>query len=175
MMHFEFRQMVKMEGPLQIHETVDIDRAVEGRRDIIAASPVHADLQATFLGTDLIDSMVEVQGKLTGHVDMVCSRCLTSVHEQLEIPFHEHFKLVKQSEELQDEDDETIYVDHDMVDLIPFVEETFLLYLPLIPLCKSSCKGLCQTCGTDLNQSSCNCDTRVVDPRLAGLKDLFFK
>lgn len=174
-MHFQFRKMVKLEGPLQIHESVDIDRAVEGRRDIIAAEPVHADLQATFIGTDMVDNMVEVQGKLTVQVDVACSRCLTSVREQLDIPFHERFKLVKQSEELQDEDDETIYVDHDMVDLIPFVEETFLLYLPLIPLCKSSCKGLCQKCGTDLNESTCDCDTRVVDPRLAGLKDLFFK
>ncbi|MNP52676.1 hypothetical protein D3C76_1470850 [compost metagenome] len=104
---------------------------------------------------------------------MACSRCLTEVPESLDIPFHEVFKLAKQSEEVQDEDDDIIYVEDDMVDLIPFVEEAFLLYLPQIPLCKTSCKGLCSQCGTDLNVSTCNCDKRVVDPRLAALKGLF--
>lgn len=168
-MHFEFRKIVKLDGPLHFDEQVNVDRAIEGRKDIIAAESVHADLEASFVG----DDTVEVQGKLTGQVDMACSRCLTEVPEQLYIPFHEIFKLVKQSEEIQDEDSDIIYVEDDVVDLVPFVEEAFLLYLPQIPLCKASCKGLCQKCGTDLNVSTCNCDTKVVDPRLAALKDFF--
>lgn len=169
-MHFEFRKIEKLDGPLHFLEQVNVDRVISGRADILAAELVHADLQATYMG----DGMVEVQGKLTGQVEMACSRCLTEVPKQLYIPFHEVFKLVKKhSEEIQDEDSDTIYVDDDMVDLIPFVEEAFLMHLPQIPLCKASCKGLCQRCGTDLNVSTCNCDTKVVDPRLAVLKDFF--
>jgi uncharacterized protein len=167
-LHFEFRRVVKLDGPMQFHEDVNVDRVVKDRKDIITAESVHVDLQASYVG----DDRVEVQGMLNGQVEMACSRCLTEVPEQLNIPFHEVFKLVKQYEKNQDEDDDTIYVDDDMVDLIPIVEEAFLLYLPQIPLCKASCKGLCQKCGTDLNVSTCNCDTKVVDPRLAVLKDL---
>jgi uncharacterized protein len=164
---FEFRKIVKLDGPMQFHEQVNLDRVVKDRKDIITAQSVLADLQASYVD----DGTVEVQGELNGQVELACSRCLTEVSEQLKIPFHEVFKLVKQYNEFQDEDDDIIYVDDDMVDLIPYVEETFLLHLPQIPLCKTSCKGLCQNCGTDLNVSSCNCDTRVVDPRLEGLRD----
>ncbi|WP_438350099.1 YceD family protein [Paenibacillus sp. FA6] len=168
-MQFEFRRIVKLEGAMQFQEQVNVDRVVKDRKDIITAESVLVDLQASYVGGDT----VEVQGKLNGQVEMACSRCLTEVHKHLNIPFHERFKLVKQSEKIQDEDDDIIYVDNDVVDLIPFVEEAFLLYLPQIPICKASCKGLCQKCGTDLNVSTCNCDTRVVDPRLAALKGLF--
>lgn len=170
-MQFEFRKIVKLNGPLHLKEQVNVERAIEGRKDILATELVHADLEASYVG----DDTVVVQGKLTGQVEMACSRCLTEVPEQLYIPFNEVFKLVKQSEEIQDEDSDIIYVEDDIVDLIPFVEEAFLLHLPQIPLCKASCKGLCQKCGTDLNVSTCNCDTKVVDPRLAALKDLFFE
>ncbi|OAB43380.1 YceD family protein [Paenibacillus glacialis] len=169
-MHFEFRKIVKLDGPQHFLEQVNVDRVIKGLADIVAAELVHADLEATYVG----DNTVEVHGKLTGQVDMACSRCLTEVPKQLYIPFHEVFKLVKkQSEEIQDEDSDTIYVDDDMVDLIPFVEEAFLMHLPQISYCKASCKGLCQKCGSDLNESACNCDTKVVDPRLAALKDFF--
>ncbi|WP_099458650.1 YceD family protein [Paenibacillus crassostreae] len=167
-MHFEFRKIVKFDGSMEFHEQVNVDRVIKDRKDIITAESVSVDLQASYVG----DDTVEVQGMLKGQVEMACSRCLTEVPEHLDIPFHEFFKLVKQSEKNQDEDSDIIYVEDDMVDLIPFVEEAFLLYLPQIPLCKATCKGLCQRCGNDLNESTCNCDTRVVDPRLAVLKDL---
>ncbi len=46
---------------------------------------------------------------------------------------------------------------------------------PMAPLCRDDCKGLCSVCGCNLNASSCSCDTRTVDPRLAVLKNLFDK
>ncbi|MOA30578.1 hypothetical protein D3C78_1516790 [compost metagenome] len=72
-----------------------------------------------------------------------------------------------------DEDEDLQIVTEDRVDLRPYVEESFLLSLPYSAVCSDSCKGLCPNCGTDLNVEQCSCDTEVIDPRLAGLKDFF--
>jgi uncharacterized protein len=40
------------------------------------------------------------------------------------------------------------------------------------PLCRDGCKGLCPVCGANLNVTTCGCDTRWADPRLAPLKAL---
>jgi hypothetical protein len=44
--------------------------------------------------------------------------------------------------------------------------------LPMKPLCRVDCKGLCPNCGTNLNDTTCDCEIRWEDPRLAGLKAL---
>ncbi len=45
-------------------------------------------------------------------------------------------------------------------------------YAPSRSLCGPTCRGLCPTCGKDLNEGDCNCADSRIDPRLAGLKDL---
>ena len=40
-------------------------------------------------------------------------------------------------------------------------------------LCKPDCKGICPTCGRDLNTGTCDCDNFVPDPRMAAIKDIF--
>src|SRR5688572_18891975 len=38
------------------------------------------------------------------------------------------------------------------------------------PLCRPDCRGLCSSCGMDLNLGDCNCDTGVIDSRWSGLQ-----
>ena len=45
--------------------------------------------------------------------------------------------------------------------------------LPFAPLCGKDCKGLCQTCGENLNERTCECKNERIDPRFESLKDLF--
>ncbi|MCM2997319.1 YceD family protein [Paenibacillus cellulositrophicus] len=168
-MHFQFRKMAASSEPLQLRQQVDVSPLLKGLDDIKADGPLTAELTASYVGPDT----VVVQGELSVQLDMSCSRCLTPVHEHLDIPFHEQFKLKKQPEEAEDEEDETIYVDNETVELVPYVEESFILNLPMTVVCKESCKGLCPTCGRDLNEGACGCNNEVVDPRLAALKDFF--
>ena len=46
---------------------------------------------------------------------------------------------------------------HDFIDLEPLAREALVLDLPLAPLCREDCRGLCPTCGADLNQGDCDC------------------
>ena len=163
-----FRKVATSDGPLKFNEQWDIKELVSNRQDITAVTPLTADLSAEFREGDVVD----VHGKLTVGVDMLCSRCLKPINEHFHIDFHEQFKQGKQPEGLH-EDDDTLYVDGDSVDLKGYAEEAFLLDLPFIPLCSDTCKGLCPKCGHELNEGDCGCDNQVIDPRLAGLKDFF--
>ena len=46
------------------------------------------------------------------------------------------------------------------------------LALPMKPLCREDCRGLCRVCGANRNTAPCTCDPRPPDPRLAALRDL---
>jgi uncharacterized protein len=61
---------------------------------------------------------------------------------------------------------------HDNVDLEPVVREAVMLELPIAPVCREDCKGLCPTCGVNRNDTSCNCDNEVKDPRWSALDTL---
>lgn len=163
-----FRKAATSGRPLSFNEQWDVKQLVSDRKDITAVTPLTADLSVQPESGGVVD----VQGTLTAGVDMLCSRCLKPVNEHLHIDFHEQFKQGDQPEDVE-EDDDTIYVDEDQFDLKLYAEEAFLLNLPFIPLCSDTCKGLCPTCGHELNEGDCGCDNEVIDPRLAGLKDFF--
>ena len=62
------------------------------------------------------------------------------------------------------------------IDLLQLVREQVYLDLPLKPICRESCRGLCTECGVNLNTNACGCAPPTGDPRwaaLAGLKDRF--
>ena len=63
---------------------------------------------------------------------------------------------------------------HDEIDLEPMVHDAVLLELPQAPLCRPDCRGLCPTCGADLNAQSCDCDQNPIDPRWEALGALSF-
>lgn len=170
-MNIHFRKLANADEPLVLHDVVDVSEVVKGRKDILAVAPLSLDLKALPAGTD----SVNVVGTLSGEVDMLCSRCLTEVNSKLNIPFAETFKWLKQPILPEDEGEELIYIKDEIVDLIPYVEENFVLHLPDSVLCKADCLGLCQKCGQNLNEGTCSCDNTVIDPRLAGLKGFFTK
>ena len=60
----------------------------------------------------------------------------------------------------------------DVIDLGEVMREQFFLALPMKPLCRPDCKGLCPICGANRNRQQCECREEWVDPRLAGLKNL---
>ena len=59
-----------------------------------------------------------------------------------------------------------------ILDLGPLLREYFLLDVPLQPVCRPDCKGLCPECGNNLNESTCRHPSTDIDPRLAGLQSL---
>jgi uncharacterized protein len=58
------------------------------------------------------------------------------------------------------------------IDLAPALREQILLAVPPSPVCDELCKGLCPTCGKDLNAGDCGCEKTAIDPRWATLKSI---
>jgi uncharacterized protein len=116
------------------------------------------------------DFFVDV--KLSSRIHLECDRCLESYTSRL----NEKFKVIfSQSDNLQDADQEDIFSIDDgtsEVDITHSVRQMLILALPFKRLCKQKCKGLCPSCGINLNTSTCSCRPEHVDPRWEVLKKL---
>ncbi|HLL74966.1 MAG TPA: DUF177 domain-containing protein [Pyrinomonadaceae bacterium] len=119
---------------------------------------------------------VRVRGSLQTSVELHCDRCLGPVPVPVNVDFVANFvrpsEPTAEARELHDEDLEVSVYDGDSVDLDEIVREQILLALPARQLCREDCKGLCPTCGKNLNAESCDCARHETDPRWAALADL---
>ena len=101
-----------------------------------------------------------------------CNRCLKEFTNKLETVLSGRLIEKSQNIENQDDDETLIYFEGDNVYLEEPVITSVLLALPMKELCSEKCKGLCPTCGVNLNTEKCSCEVDDIDPRLAKLKEL---
>jgi len=125
---------------------------------------------------------IEFRGDIETVATTACSRCL----EPYSLPMALHFQLLYTLESSTSNrgerriDEESIthaHYDGARINLGELLEEQVYLGLPLKPLCRADCKGLCSRCGTNLNVEACECPekqdgTGTEDPRLLTLKSL---
>jgi uncharacterized protein len=123
---------------------------------------------------------VDLEGKIEALVEIECSRCLSPVQTTLEIFFEvgyiteKHYTKEKEKELHGDDLGLAIY-DGVKIDLTELTIEQILLNLPTQVFCQEKCLGLCPNCGANLNQNSCNCETKEIDPRWQSLRQLKIK
>lgn len=148
----------------------------------IAEDEFHADdllvkgLHGKVLLTRLRENVL-LQGTLDGVVTLECGRCLEPyeqpLHMELEVVFQPSVAILT-GEALPPPEDDSVYVidGHHVIDLNEAVREQVLLNLPLRPLCRPDCAGLCPICGQNLNLGPCPGHGEDIDERLAGLAAL---
>lgn len=171
-MKIYFRQMASSAEAMSINRTVDVSGFIKGRKDIQDVGLLEAKLTAQ----TGMDQVLRVHGVLSVTLHMSCARCLKPVSHEAHIDFDERFKHTDYPEaDIETEDEDVWYIGEDFVELIPYIEESFVINLPYSALCRDDCKGLCQNCGADLNEKECGCNRDVIDPRLAALGDFFKK
>ena len=112
-------------------------------------------------------------GELEGRVDGECRRCLTPVSS----PVHEdelHLIFVESDDEETADDPDVYLLDPRQaeLDLRPSIREQWLLSAPGYAECRADCKGLCPTCGADLNAGDCGCAPTVTDSRWDALRSV---
>lgn len=116
-------------------------------------------------------------GSVNAELELSCSRCLEPYRLQVSAPFDSRYLPASAASseaerEVEDEDLETSYYREDRIDLNELLREQFYLALPMKPLCREDCSGLCPQCGTNLNTASCECAPASEDPGLAALRPL---
>ena len=118
-----------------------------------------------------------VAGRLTGELELNCSRCLEPytlpVATEFDLRYVPRVENAGEGEREVEEDDlSTAFYDGDEIDLAQLIMEQFQLALPMKPLCRDDCKGLCPHCGTNLNTGSCSCTGSGGDTRWEALRSL---
>jgi uncharacterized protein len=120
---------------------------------------------------------VKVAGKISGNLQLECDRCLKQLESAVGTKFRRDYVTTADYEaqhtvELSEDDLDLSVFDGALIDVDLLVREELLLAAPDQVLCKQNCQGICPTCGSDRNVTTCDCETVDVDPRWAGLKEL---
>lgn len=133
------------------------------------------------LNTEMVVTLEDIRVRITGglsvHLDVSCCRCLRKFSRNVEKRFRVEYwpdPEVEEGEEiaLTYEDLDVGFYRNDEIDLSGVVAEQVMLELPMKPVCREDCKGLCDQCGANLNEGSCGCDRSRIDPRFSVLVEL---
>lgn len=121
-----------------------------------------------------------LRGSLKGTIALPCDRCMEETRVVLNQSFDEFEAYPKAGmgdnpAELLERSVITVEGGALFLDLEAFLWEEFSLALPVKPLCRPDCKGLCPSCGKNLNEGPCACSPEEGDPRFAALRQLKVK
>ena len=148
------RGEVALAGPL--HEA-GID---PGRSVVPAGAEAGADVTL-----HPFEGGIDVEGTVSAPWEGICRRCTEPVTGQLRVHVHERFA----DDPVATAADEELYpIAGDDIDLAPLVRDAIVLELPMAPLCRDDCAGLCPQCGANRNEGDCGC-VAPRDPRWANL------
>jgi uncharacterized protein len=142
-------------------------------KDVSWQGPVEWTGELQRFGRDVI-----CRGTARAGVVQPCSRCLRDVDIDLEA--ETTFTFVPKS--AQDVEGEEVEVESQDPDFYVYqegrltlrdpVRDSLIMTIPLQPVCREDCKGLCSTCGADLNEGACDCAQEAFDPRWEALTQL---
>ncbi|SFL87733.1 uncharacterized protein SAMN04490355_102349 [Pelosinus propionicus DSM 13327] len=114
--------------------------------------------------------VIAVEGVISANAQYQCSCCLEDFSAKMEIPFSDNYQ--QSSDEAIDDEADLAYYTGDEIDIADLVRESLILAEPLKSVCGETCLGLCPHCGINLNTAQCDCQGKLIDPRLAVLQKL---
>ena len=173
-------------GPLVL-DLRELGRRAGSMQQVTAAVPAPADLGTVVIGVpegstinldlrlESVDEGVLVSG--TARVTLVgeCARCLDRVDDEFVAPLQELYVYDERREVADDEGDPEIdalpRIEGRFINLDPTLRDAVVLALPLAPVCRDDCPGLCSECGAHLADDPDH-HHEVIDPRWAALLDL---
>jgi uncharacterized protein len=151
-----------------------------GGDPLVSIDPVRMRGTITF-----VDPEYHLDAEIPLSAEFACGRCLEPYRFEETLPVR--LRLRKRPEpprrpekdrageddvEIDPSDLDVVLYEEPVVPFDDIVREQVLMAIPMKPLCREDCRGLCPECGRDRNVSECSCETRPVDPRLEVLKSL---
>lgn len=120
---------------------------------------------------------IRAHGRVDTLVRLSCSRCLSEFDAAISSPFTIFYTQVSegpQDEEIELTEEDLVAASYtgDEIDFTAVIAEQIIMGMPLKPLCREECLGLCSNCGADLNNSPCECDRAVVNLKFSALQHL---
>ena len=160
-----------LEAPVALSHRLEVPAGRLERPELLSLAPV------AFTGIlQKADPGFVLTGELSVSGEIACSRCLAPVafSRKGEVSWSfapAHRRPTEEETELTEGDLDVVWYEDFVVPFDPLVEEQLQLELPMKPLCRPDCRGLCPTCGADRNTVPCECREEG-DERLAKLKSL---
>ncbi len=118
------------------------------------------------------DDKIYVKAKLSVVMESECAKCLSSVHETLEVSSENQYRPLPNTSRYILDDIGIRYYEEEYIDLSEDISENHLLEVPVRILCSEDCKGLCPHCGQNLNKGKCDCRVDPEEPKDSRFADL---
>jgi uncharacterized protein len=157
-------------GTERIERSLDPGAFADTTGDFRVVSPVEFTADVRKDG-----QKVRATGRVRATLETGCSRCLEPFTLPVDAAFDALFlpasaNAGEEEQEVGDEDLGVSFYTRDTIDLGQIIREQFYLAMPMKPLCREDCRGLCPVCGINRNREVCSCQTTWEDPRLEPLK-----
>ena len=154
--------------PFDWEETQEVGAERLGRPEVVSLGPV------SWLGrVSFVDPAYLLRARLAYEQTLTCTRCLKPFAERLapeaEVLFEIGAPAGAGEHELHGGDLETVFLEDKILETDPILLEQLQLNVPMKPLCRPDCQGLCPRCGADRNLERCACEERSEEPRWAAL------
>jgi len=121
---------------------------------------------------------IKIKGKIKGSYSLVCSRCLEifekDFSQDVSVTFKPFYETQREGEEIEltlKEMKVNLYKG-DRISILDLIKEEIYILVPLKPLCREDCKGLCPICGKNRNKEECDCQKEEFSSKFAILKTL---
>ena len=153
---------------------IDQDAYVLGEREFALPEGIDYDLVLTNAGEGILAT-----GVMRARVDGTCDRCLDPASFDVSAEVGQYY-LFEEPDEEADDDDELEYglvSSENDIDLGEAIHAALIMETPFVVLCREDCRGLCPTCGANLNEGDCGCAAKAEEERrsaspFAALADL---
>ncbi len=113
-----------------------------------------------------------LRGTLHGTLTAACARCLEPAPIASDSPMAVNFVEDAPSDDEGDDDlgDDVLPFEHGVIDLGPPIRDEILLAVPMSPICREDCAGICPSCGGNRNLTPCDCEKQAIETsKLAAL------
>lgn len=154
------------EGRARLDVDIPTDAAFWEDMDLTPRTPLEVRLEAQQAGPDVV-----VRGTVRGEFAQECRRCLEPVGVEIDEELGRLYRLGDALEEDESEDVLPLPEGAEL-DLSEPVREQVVVSVPRYVYCREDCQGLCPQCGTNWNESECDCTTDEMDERWAPLRQL---
>lgn len=165
MLRLDLRQLQKKR--LTIDETLPPGDVFWAGTALKPVGPFRVRADAQLAGHDVI-----VRGDVAGRLASSCRRCLEHVEVEVDEEFDLVFRPGLSRVEAEEAEVYALPEKGDELDLQDAIREQVVLAVPQFVICEETCRGLCPQCGSNLNQTQCDCQSVAVDPRWAALRDM---
>ena len=109
---------------------------------------------------------MEVSGEGELVLEFPCDRCLTPVDVRIPLKIRRRFDA---GTLLDEELENAPFAGEESIDVDLLITDEAMTGLPMKVLCREDCKGICPTCGANLNEGACSCDQKEMPTRMAEL------